>query len=147
MFDVKRILVPIDFAECSERGLELALQVAEKYGAEVKVLHVWSVPPYVSPGVAVSLGAGNIEVLESIAQREAEKSVFATIEKVKRPSGVKISTQILAGIPSEAILEQAEACDLVVMGTHGRKGIAHLFLGSVAEKVIRACSRPVLVTR
>lgn len=145
MFDIKRILVPVDFAECSKKGLELAFELATKYGAGIEVLHVWLTPPYATPSVSIPLGAIRMEELEELGRQEAENQLLEFIETMKKPSGIGIRTRVIMGVPQEAILAASNDFDLVVMGTHGRRGFAHLFLGSVAEKVIRACKKPVLV--
>lgn len=145
MFDIKSILVPVDFAECSKRGLEKALELARNYGASVTVLHTWVLPSYVSPSIAVSYAHGRTEELDAFARREAEDQLAQFMETVQKPAGVRIQHEIAYGSAHEVILARAKEHDLVVMGTHGRTGLNHVFLGSVTERVMRECVCPVLV--
>jgi nucleotide-binding universal stress UspA family protein len=144
MLEIKNILVPIDFADCSRRALELALELAESYGAKIKLLHTWVVPAYVAPSVAVSI-AGRMEPLETLARREAESQLATFLGQVRNPTKIPMDAEIAHGLPEELILDRAGDCDLVVMGTHGRRGFAHFAIGSVTEKVMRRSPRPVLV--
>jgi len=126
MRTIEKILVPIDFADCSKRALELALQIAQPYGAKIRLLYAWRAP-------------------EAFARREAQAALADFLAQVDNPADVPLECDIVDGVPEEVITERAKDYDLVVMGTHGRRGFAHAALGSVTEKVIRACSRPVLV--
>jgi nucleotide-binding universal stress UspA family protein len=145
MRDFKNILVPIDFAECSRAALQHALAFAGRLGASVEVMHAWFTPAYVSPSIAVSIGASNTEILEEIAVREAKSQMADFMEGVKKPAGVTLRTSIAYGVPAEVILERAKSFDLIIMGTHGRSGLNHLLMGSVTEKVLRTSPIPVLV--
>jgi nucleotide-binding universal stress UspA family protein len=145
MFDIKRILVLVDFAECSQRALEVALELAAKYGASVEVLHVAITPPYMTPSVAVSLGPIRMDELEEMGRREAEQQLDGMIAKTANAAGIGIRSTVVSGLPPEVILASAQNADLLVMGTHGRRGISRMFLGSVTERVVRECPKPVLV--
>lgn len=138
----QRILVPIDFSPSAARALTLARSAFP--GAQLKLLHVVdaravSVPDFSTGGVAPVVppvetlreeGRADVALLQSLAEGGEEY-------------------EVLAGEPVSGILNVAQRwnADLVVMGTHGRTGLAHLFTGSVTEQVVRESSIPVLTVR
>jgi nucleotide-binding universal stress UspA family protein len=142
MSSIKRILVAVDFGEISDHALDWALDLASALGAEVTVVHAYELPVYgfpegalvVTADVATRLASGAQTALSSLVQARAHK-------------GVKIGSVLKQGVPWEEINATATEvdADLVVVGTHGRKGLARMFLGSVAERVIRSSTRPVVV--
>lgn len=144
---LERILVPVDFSEGSKAALEYAQGLAGRFGASVDVLHVWFTPAYISPAVAVQVARGEIETLELVARREAEQQMQSFLDGVPNPEGVPIATRIEYGYEPQAIVDIAKSYDLVVMGTHGRSGLSHFIIGSVAEKVIRQAPCPVVCIR
>jgi nucleotide-binding universal stress UspA family protein len=137
MNGIKHILVPVDFSPASERSLEKALQLARAFDARITLLHVWSLP-----AVAYAEGlAWPIDDLQQAA-REALAGLLARTVKVHPDT----DSVLLEGNEWRQILEtvKSRGCDLVVMGTHGRRGLPRLLLGSVAERVVRLSSVPVL---
>jgi universal stress protein A len=142
---VKHILVPFDFGEPSGRALEYAKDLATRFEAALDVLHV--VPnPYVAESVSMYMG-----VIPDFVDGLV-KDTAARLDKVLPMSdrtGLRARCVVKVGDPRAEILDhaQAEHVDLIVMGTHGRTGMAHVFLGSVAERVVRAASCPVLTVR
>ncbi|HEX5106855.1 MAG TPA: universal stress protein [Vicinamibacterales bacterium] len=147
MARITRILVPTDFSETSDLALQYAKSLAEALGASLHVLHVFE-DPYVigtfSPEVYGYVPEGWRETALQAAQDNLLKR-FPESEQ-RRFSG---SAQVVTGNAVKTILGYAEQehIDLIVMGTHGRSGVAHLLIGSVAEKVVRAASCPVLTIR
>jgi nucleotide-binding universal stress UspA family protein len=137
MSSIKHILVPVDFSPASERSLDKALQLARAFDARVTLLHVWSLP---AVGYAEGL-AWPIDDLQQAA-REALAEVYAKTVKLHP----KTDSVLLEGNEWRQILEtvNSRGCDLVVMGTHGRRGLPRLLLGSVAERVVRPSPVPVL---
>lgn len=137
MSTIKHILVPTDFSAASERSIAAALDVARAFDARVTLLHVWSLP---SIGYAEGL-AWPIDDLQQAA-REALVDLQAKTAKIYP----KTESVLLEGNEWKQILETVKkrGCDLVVMGTHGRRGLPRLLLGSVAEKVVRLSPVPVL---
>jgi nucleotide-binding universal stress UspA family protein len=109
MTTLKRILVPVDFSECSRLALRRADELAKALDAKLDVLNVWQVPEFAPPEALVAVTPQG-QTLGQLAQQNAEKSLHA-------------------------------------MGTHGRTGLSHLLLGSVAQKVVRRASRPVMTVR
>lgn len=146
MLELKRILVPVDFEACSRRALRVALSLARASGAVVDVLHVWVPPDYVSPAHAVALGKGDARALEEVALRESRIQLWDFIDRTGRPPDVEVRATVSYGLPHDVILEMAGGYDLIVMGTHGRKGLSRLVMGSVAERVLKQSPKPVLVS-
>jgi universal stress protein A len=128
-----RILCPIDFSETSVKAMKHAEQLAEKCGAELILLHAFDMPETYD-------GRGQTHP----ADRELEPKL-----RDFQSTRVKVSHALHAGPPGEVICWFAEdkQCDLIVMGTHGRTGLKHFFLGSVAEHIVRHARCPVLVLR
>lgn len=142
---VRRILVPIDFSEHSDAALAWARQAASTFGASLHLLHVVEEASMVgmAHGLLPPLRAALFQIRQDALERL--RGTLPVTERAARD--VRMVVRI--GRPSEEIVSYAqEACaDLVVMGTHGRGGLAHLILGSVAEKVVRAAPCPVTTIR
>ena len=145
MTTINRILVPFDFSEASVHALDLAKAMAERFSAAIDVLYV--VPnPYVSDITRLSAPLPP-DFLGALI-REAEQGLTGAMSESDRER-FKARLIVKVGDARSEILAhaRAEAADLIVMGTHGRGGMAHLILGSVAERVIRTASCPVLTVR
>jgi nucleotide-binding universal stress UspA family protein len=142
-----RILVPVDGSETSSLGLDEAIKIATVQGSRLRLVHV--VNEYIfdytySPSMVAS---NLIEALQ-----ETGKKILADAEYYVRKRGVSCDSVMLESIGGSAaqlILEQASLwpADLIVMGTHGRRGLVRLTLGSDAEQVVRAATVPVLLVR
>jgi nucleotide-binding universal stress UspA family protein len=145
MASLQRLLVPLDFSDASTRALAQAKSIAERFHATLELLHVVPNPyiPDASPFYA-SLPADFLDELE----RDARKRLDESLTLAERDA-FKAQSVVIVGDPLREIVDQAarEKVDLIVMGTHGRKGMAHLFLGSVAERVVRTAPCPVLTVR
>ena len=140
MSSIRHILVPHDFGEPAQHAFDYAMDLAEKLGAKVTVVHAYEVPVYGFPdGVVLTAEmAGQIEraartALEGVAARGARPNVDVQVALRQGPAWSEI----------DAAAQQLKV-DLVVIGTHGRKGMARALLGSVAEKVVRTAPVPVL---
>ncbi|MCE9670182.1 universal stress protein [Myxococcus stipitatus] len=140
-----RILVPVDLTEGSRAVLDYALQLARSFGATVDVIHVWEPPQYVAPDLLVAAPGWNSLSLEQVAVDTARKEMTTLLQGLEVPP-VPVKQRVLVGEAASTILELAEkeGFDLVVMGTHGRRGLPRLLLGSVAQKLVSRSSCPVL---
>jgi nucleotide-binding universal stress UspA family protein len=137
-------LVPIDFSEYSLHALDYAVELAGKLYARLTLLHVIQSLPVGGADMGVTLPYAYIENLEA----ELRRSLESYRERITA-KGLLSDSVIVHGVPFQEIIETARArqVDLIIMGTHGRTGILHVLLGSVAEKVVRLAPCPVLVTR
>jgi nucleotide-binding universal stress UspA family protein len=144
MTSIKRILAPIDFSETSFRSLDYAVDLATQLGAAVSVVHTYEIPMYSFPDAAVITRPEIAAELADKAQKGLDEVVNA-----RRSRGVDISGKLTNGDAREEILRLAKEsrADLIVMGTHGRRGLARAVLGSVAESVTRNSDIPVLTIR
>jgi nucleotide-binding universal stress UspA family protein len=141
MIEIRRILVPFDFSECSRAALDQALEIARWYRAEILALHVMPLWPTV-----LDAPTNWSELRETTRQQlSGELSKVAVAEGAMRP-GVTIKVGFRDGDPTDSILKEAQEwpADLIVMGTHGRSGFPKFWLGSVTEKVLRKAPCPVL---
>jgi nucleotide-binding universal stress UspA family protein len=142
--NLKRILVPTDFSECSDAALRYGLELARKFGASLHLLHVIQDPatqPWAAEGFAVPL-LDAVEQWRKDAQARLEKSV----PDADRAKAI-FSCDVASPFPEILRYAAANDIDLIVMGTHGRGGVSHLLLGSIAEKVVRRAPCPVLTVR
>ena len=146
MLSISRILVPTDFSEPSDEALQYAKGLAEKFNASLHVLHVledlaahaWTTEVYVSalPGVHEEMERQARERLDQALSPDEQAKYKA--ELVLRMGSAFVEVVRYA---------REQAIDLIVMGTHGRGAIAHMLLGSVAERVVRKANCPVLTVR
>jgi nucleotide-binding universal stress UspA family protein len=141
----QRILVATDFSPASTPALEQSVKMARRDGATLLIAHA-----YQEPGL-VELSHAPARVYEEWDHelREAvEKKLQPLVERARK-EGVEARALLLTGFADEAIIKAAEqqGADLIVMGTHGRRGAARLFLGSVASRVISTAPCPVMTVR
>jgi nucleotide-binding universal stress UspA family protein len=143
MLTLKRILVAVDFTETSDKAFDFALELAAKFDAEVTAVHAFEIPVIGFPDGALVATAD----IASRIQEAARQGLDAAVSARQGRGGVKIEGVLREGSAQEEIKTVAEGhkCDLIVIGTHGRKGLARALLGSVAENVIRTVKIPVMV--
>jgi len=144
MTTAQRFLVPVDFSEYANQAVEYAIGLASKLGARLTLLHVIQSLPLAGIDMGVTLPYAYIQDLEA----EITNRMQAYLERVTA-AGLEGEIAVVHGVPFQEILETAKTqqVDLIVMGTHGRTGLQHVLLGSVAEKVVRLAPCPVLVVR
>jgi len=132
---IKRILAPVDFSEASLVGLDYAIAIGDRFNAEVVLVFVVEPLRY----------AGDRQLLLADERRFGRREL-SRLERRLGERGLMHRTVLQVGTPYQVIVEEAQKCgaDLIVMATHGRTGLSHLLLGSVAEKVIRSARCPVL---
>lgn len=143
---IKTILVPHDFSEHAEYAFKWALGMAEDWGAKIVLFHAAPLVSRVSYPDAMFLL--DLPKLEAEMMADAEKQLAEVVAK-QGTSTVPVETRAVLGDPFWEICQAAEReqADLIVMGSHGRTGLAHILLGSVAERVLRHAPCPVLVAR
>lgn len=143
MHGVRRILLPTDGSESARPAAREALRFARAFDADVLALYVVD-----SASFTTLPGEFEWETLRESLEEQG-RTALASVSEAAAAAGVRAEVRVAEGHPSEEILRAAAewSADLVVMGTHGRSGLAHLLLGSVAERVIRHASCPVLVVR
>ena len=144
---MKRILVPVDFSEDSLNALGYARDFAKPFGAELVILYVIE-PIYYATPADMYVTTPDVTFLMD-EQRRIAKEQLARIGADLRKKRVPFHAVIKTGAPAHTILDSIKStrADLIIMGTHGRTGLAHMFMGSVAEKVVRGASCPVLSVR
>jgi len=139
---IERILVPIDFSDCSLDALEYGALVAQRSKASIRILHVLEPVSY-----------GLDFTLPHVAKRDQDRTAItkklSDLAAALTSAGVAADFVLSGGLPADSILNAAVAPDvsLIVMGTHGRRGLSHALFGSVAEFVLRKSSCPVLTVR
>lgn len=144
---IQRILVPIDFSDDSLNALTYAREFAAAFDAELLLLHVIE-PIYYATPADMYVTSPNISMLldeqRAIAEQQLER-----LSAELSAQGRKHRTILKTGTPAQVIVEAAEVADanLIIMSTHGRSGLAHILLGSVAEKIVRHATCPVLTIR
>ncbi|MEO6741848.1 MAG: universal stress protein [Chthoniobacteraceae bacterium] len=141
-FQLKRILVPVDFSEHSQKALRYALAFASQFGAEVALVHIveqmvypgdWMYPPLAVTDFAT----------------EKREQVIAKLRALDEGSGVKTHHIVRLGRAWQEVIEIAKEMksDMIILATHGYTGLKHVLLGSVAEKILRHAPCPVLSVR
>lgn len=147
MLAIRRILCPVDFSDCSEVALNEALFLAHGLGAEVEVVHAWETPVVVRPDLVVWVEGTAGPALAEIVKSHSEASMKQLLDKLAPEHRERVTMQIVHGPPAGTIVAYAKerGHDLIVIGSHGRTGVARLLVGSVAERVVREADCPVLV--
>ena len=141
-FGPKRILVPLDFSQCSEKALQYAVPFARQFGAELVLVHV--VQGYVPLS---EFSMGDPGYVPAHSEETAQKQLCALKETLDK--GINSRVLVRVGNPYTQIIATARelGIDLIILSTHGHTGLAHVFLGSTTERVVRRAKCPVLVVR
>ena len=142
-----RILVPTDFSPPSDAALEYARILAAKFGSSLQLLHVIDEPNASSAFVADGYAPNTENIREGMLMQARER--LARALPLTHRARFHVTSEALVGMPAATIVDYAAAtgANLIVMGTHGRTGLAHLLMGSVAEHVVRTAPCPVLTVR
>ena len=141
----QKILVPLDFSEFTDEIVNVAVQLAHKFGSTLHLLHVIPNMDYFTPYESF-LSAESLVRIQRDIEKEVGKDMDAIATKIAE---IPTKKAVHTGVAFVEIVDyvRAEKIDLVVMGTHGRGGLEHILLGSVAEKVVRRAPCPVLTIR
>ena len=148
----KSLLVPHDFSDCAARALDVAVELAAHAGARLTLLHVSLLPPSLPPDAMVIAPGTNAPVRVDELTTAGARRELAAIATPLIARGLSVRSVAMAtasGDISTWILRAADenGVDAIVVGTHGRRGLSHLLLGSTAEKVIRGARVPVVTVR
>ena len=141
----KRILCPVDFSDASKSALQVASELSRRFDGELTVFHAYPLPGYTLPEGTVLPATGMLQ--------ELAEQTDALLERWKadalKEGAPRVSTGKSVGEPAVEIVAAAEEgkYDAIVVGTHGRTGLAHVLLGSVAERVVRRAPMPVVTVR
>jgi nucleotide-binding universal stress UspA family protein len=141
---VKRILVPTDFSDPSRDALDMAIEFARRFSAHLTLFHASELPTYVFPDAVMPVTPQVMAELQRSSRQELER-----LASEVRAAGVAVDFESVVG-PTDAEICHAAGekhIDLIIMGTHGRTGLRHALLGSIAEKVVRRAPCPVLTVR
>ena len=142
--DVQHILVPVDFSENTPAVLEWAAHLAAEHGSRVTLLHAYHLPVEFQQLEGAYLPPDFWQSVRS----EAETTLRGYAETLQR-KGVRVEIAVCEGYAATVIIEEAaqRRADLIVIGTHGRSGLKHLLLGSIAERVVQKAPCPVLTVK
>jgi nucleotide-binding universal stress UspA family protein len=141
---IRRILVPVDYSECSTNALAYAGGLAERFSSRIEVIHVWDRPAYVPENALVAMHESHGSLPELIREN-AEREMQEFLDGCELPALVHVTHHLLGGDPVAKILEcAANGYQLLIVGTHGRSGLRHLLLGSVAERIVQLSPVPVI---
>ncbi len=144
--NVANILCPVDFSETSDLATRYAVSMAQSFHARMTLLHVVAPPLAALPGEAGILAVPQADINEiAEACRERLEKVVGTLEA----AGIELQYKVVSGVPFLEIVRfsREHDFDLIVMGSHGRSGLGHLLIGSVAERVVRKAPCPVLTVK
>jgi nucleotide-binding universal stress UspA family protein len=141
---IKKILVATDFSDTAQLAVDYAAALASEVGASVVVAHVAAIPVVAIPDHLFVTAAETVQLM-----RELEIALGDVKRRVEERGAVPVETELAEGNAWSELIRIAKhrGCDLIVMGTHGRTGLTHLLLGSVAEKVVRHAPISVLTVR
>lgn len=144
---IKRVLVPVDFSGDSLNALAYARALVKPFKAEVVLVHVIE-PIYYAAPADMYMTSPNLATIIDEQQRMAARQLKRIAADLER-KGQRVRTILKTGSPAHIIIDTAQrtGTDLIVMATHGHTGLAHLFMGSVAEKVVRTAGCAVLTVR
>jgi universal stress protein A len=144
---IKKILVPVDFSSDSLKALAYARDFAGLFGAELSILHVVE-PIYYATPADMYVTTPNLTMLLEEQRRVGARQLARLAAELEK-KGQSGRTMLKTGAPAQVIIDTARStrADLIIMATHGRTGLAHMLMGSVAEKVVRGAACPVLTVR
>lgn len=151
MLQIRSLLVPVDFSSCSTTAAGWAADLAARFGAELTLLHVTEMPRGLDRATLVNpVGGSDVPPVPigdwiSDSGRDRVRRLAQNLSS----RGIQVGVRVVEGPAVRTILETAAEMkpDAIVMGTHGRKGFAHAFMGSVAERVVRGATCPVITLK
>lgn len=144
----ERILVPVDFSDCSASALQHAMMLQQASGAHIHVLHTYDLPAFIPPHSMLVVGdfdASLVEHAERFTRQRLEE--FSAKLSVKPSDTVHFSLEVGPAAPTIVSVAEREQSDLIVMGTHGRTGWSRALLGSTTDKVLHSAPCAVLTVK
>ncbi len=143
MITFKLILCPVDFSDTSAHALETAIELATQLNAKIHLVHVYQYPAFSMPEADL---ATPIDLSLQYDYVDRLKQQLEDLRNKYSDSGINVGSTLAEGVPYVEIVETAKKinADLIIIGTHGRTGLSHMLLGSVAERVVRSSVVPVL---
>ncbi|MBW7898797.1 putative universal stress protein [Candidatus Brocadiaceae bacterium B188] len=144
MISIRNILCPIDYSVYSEMALKYAIEFAEKYQAKLYLMHVLDIRVYDINNPELY----NINVVDEETVEKLRERLLRCVNEDTR-GRISVEALIIQGVPFAEIIKVSKEyrIDLIVIGTHGRTGLSHAIMGSVAEKIVRKAPCPVLTIR
>ena len=136
--EIRTILVPVDFSKPAEQAMNYALRLARIFGSQIRLLHV------IEASTVVTDSMTWVDFYSQV--KAVTQPMLENLAKTIRQAGVQVKADLVRGTAYAEIVKQARRhrVDLIVIGTHGRTGLQHLMMGSVAERVVRMAPCPVL---
>jgi len=142
--DIHRILVVDDYSQTSRPAVDAAITIAKQFDSEVLLLHAWQLPNNVLPEWVVHEPGDAPQPIYTLARARAARSMETAVGET-RHRYARVSGRAEQGDPEDVIVDvAARGFDLVVMATHGRTGLSHMWNGSIAERVLRRVTCPVM---
>jgi universal stress protein A len=140
-----KILVPVDFSAHSEQAVRVAAELARRYDAALNIIHVYEPIAYALPEGYVLMSNEQLKELWSRLEKDLDAEKKLAVEG----GAPRVETHLLQGLAVDEIcgVAKKQSFDLIVMGTQGRRGLSHLLVGSVAERVLRLAPCPVLTLK
>ncbi|RME27476.1 MAG: universal stress protein [Deltaproteobacteria bacterium] len=142
-----RILVPVDFSDCSRMLVSQAALFARRLGADITLLHVVAPPDGLTPDTPFVPDGDDEATTVGQALVDAAWRRMPAYEAIVEEVGVPVEPVVDLGVVADRILEHQDGHGMIIMGTHGRRGLARMLMGSVAEQVTRRASLPVMTVR
>jgi nucleotide-binding universal stress UspA family protein len=148
MARIRKILVPVDFSESSRAALAYAAELAQRFGATIDLVHVWQAPTFIPTATLPEVPNVDANIV-NLVRKNAEDATAHALADAKAQGLPVENARCEPGVPARGIVDiaKADGYDLIVIGTHGRTGLSHAMMGSVAEKVVRLAPCPVLTVR
>jgi universal stress protein A len=148
MFAPKNILVPTDFSKFSDAALKEAVDIASQHGSTIYLLHVIS-QEVQQCAIDYCLEYAVVEMLKKKSVETSELNLKKERDKIIKSKDIKVVFDVKKGVPAEVIIKEQKAkkIDLIVISSHGKTGLLKQLMGSVAEKVIKGATCPVIVVK
>lgn len=147
MITIEHLLVATDFSACSKEAVDYAIHLGQKMKGRLTLLHVFESPFFYPAEISMGAYPEVYQWLQDFKQEELKK--LNTLAEQLRKEGLSVESLFKEGVPSIEIVRTAKEinADLIVLGTHGRRGLSHVVMGSVAERVSREAPCPVFIVR